>query len=468
VVDDDPLIRRQLEELFARHAYSVASAASGEEAIGNLRQGEFALAVVDLRMPDRDGITLTTEIRECWPETDVIMITGHGSIKDAVDAMSRGACDFITKPFEPAELLKATQKALERRRLLRDNENLRDDNAYLRRELSDRHSFANMVTCTPVMSQVFATLEMLATNDVTVIITGESGTGKELAARAVHFQGKRREGRFVAINCAAVPEPLLESELFGYERGAFTGAVQDRVGKIELASGGTLFLDEVESIPLAMQAKLLRVLEERAIERLGSNRRISVDMRVVAATNKDLAEAVAEGQMREDFYYRINVVPVRLPPLRQRLADLAVLTEDYLSKSSLAREKGIERLSHSALARMTGYSWPGNIRELRNVLERALLTAVGETIEDVDLPEAETKAASRADGFDFRLPLREFLKSAEKEYLVRMLSEYRGSIAPAARHAVIDQATLHRKIRLHGLRPGEFRRNGRGDGEVHH
>jgi DNA-binding NtrC family response regulator len=464
VVDDDPLIRRQLEDLFASHAYSVASAANCDEALGNLRDGEFSLAVVDLRMPDRDGITLTTEIRECWPETDVIMITGHGSIKDAVDAMSRGACDFITKPFEPAELIKATQKALERRRLLRDNENLRDDNAYLRRELSDRHSFANMVTCTPAMSEVFSTLEMLSTNDVTVIITGESGTGKELAARAVHFQGKRRDGRFVAINCAAVPEPLLESELFGYERGAFTGAVQDRVGKIELANGGTLFLDEVESIPLAMQAKLLRVLEERAIERLGSNRRISVDMRVVAATNQDLAQAVADGQMREDFYYRINVVPVRLPPLRQRLGDLAVLAEDYFAKSPIAREKGIERLSHVALAKMASYSWPGNIRELRNVLERALLTAAGEEIEDVDLPGGDAKAVKGGSGFDFRLSLREFLKAAEKEYLVRMLSEYRGSIAPAARHAVIDQATLHRKIRLHGLRPNEYRRNGRGDG----
>jgi DNA-binding NtrC family response regulator len=465
IVDDDPLIRRQLEDLFASHAYTVASAANGAEALTNLRQGEFALAVVDLRMPDRDGITLTTEIREGWPETDVIMITGHGSIKDAVDAMSRGACDFITKPFESAELLKATQKALERRRLLYDNECLRDDNAYLRRELSDRHSFANMVTCTPAMSGVFSTLEMLAANDVTVIITGESGTGKELAARAIHFQGKRRDGRFVAINCAAVPEPLLESELFGYERGAFTGAVQDRVGKIELANGGTLFLDEVESIPLAMQAKLLRVLEERAIERLGSNRRISVDMRVVAATNKDLAEAVAAGEMREDFYYRINVVPVRLPPLRQRLADLSVLAEDYLTKSPIAQDKGVRKISHVALARMSGYSWPGNIRELRNVLERALLTANGETIDDVDLPGGEAKAVNATESVDFKQPLREFIRAAEKEYLVRMLAQYRGSIAPAARHALIDQATLHRKIRLHGLNPNEFRRNGRDDGE---
>jgi two-component system response regulator AtoC len=466
IVDDDPLIRRQLEALFAQHAYTVSSAANGAEALARLRQGDFSLAVVDLRMPDRDGITLTTEIRGGWPETDVIIITGHGSIKDAVDAMTRGACDFITKPFETAELLKATQKALERRLLLRDNEHLRDDNAYLRRELSNRHSFANMVTCTPAMSSVFSTLEMLATNDVTVVITGESGTGKELAARAVHFQGKRRDGRFVAINCAAVPEPLLESELFGYERGAFTGAVQDRVGKIELANGGTLFLDEVETIPLAMQAKLLRVLEERAIERLGSNRRISVDMRVVCATNRDLGEAVAAGEMREDFYYRINVVPVRLPPLRQRLADLRVLAADYLGKSPIAQERGVRELSPEALAKMSAYPWPGNIRELRNVLERALLTAVGDVIEDVDLPGGDGKPAAPSEGFDFQLPLRDFLKAAEKEYLVRMLAEYRGSIAPAARHAVIDQATLHRKIRLHKLRPGEFRRNGRSDGEA--
>jgi DNA-binding NtrC family response regulator len=454
IVDDDPLIRRQLEGLYATHSFAVECAAQVDEALEKLRGSEFALALVDMKMPGSDGLTLISEIRERWPSVDVIMITGYGSIKGAVEAMRLGACDYITKPFEPDDILLATQKVLERRRLL-------DEIEYLRKELSDRYTFAKMVSRDPVMLEVFQTIEMLAQSDVTVVITGESGTGKELVARAIHFQGKRKAGRFVAINCAAVPEALLESELFGYERGAFTGAVQDRVGKIELSSGGTLFLDEVESIPLAMQAKLLRVLEERAIERLGSNRRISVDMRVVAATNQDLKACVAEGRMREDFYYRINVVPVNLPPLRERVADIPLLVTDFLRNNPLAREKKINRVSDRALAQLMSYAWGGNIRELLNVMERAVLRAKGDVIREVDVPGGEQKAAFAPDERDYQVPLRQFLKVTERQYLSHLLQQYRGSIAPAAKHALIDQATLHRKIRLHGLRPEELRRNGR-------
>ena len=236
------------------------------------------------------------------------------------------------------------------------------------------------------MLEIFATLEMLARNDVTVLITGESGTGKELAGRAIHYQGKRRTGRFVAINCAAVPETLMESELFGYERGAFTGAMSERIGKIELANGGTLFLDEVESMPLPMQAKMLRVLEERAIERLGGNRRVQVDMRVVAATNQDLGKLVREGKVREDFYYRINVVPINLPPLRERREDIPLLVTEFLRNNPLAREKGLNRLTERAINQLMAYDWPGNIRELSNVMERAVLRAKGDTVREVDVP----------------------------------------------------------------------------------
>jgi two-component system response regulator AtoC len=456
IVDDDPLIRRQLEGLYTTLGHTVQGAANVQEALQQLSTSEFSLALVDLKMPGSDGITLTREIRERWPAVDVIMITGYGSIKGAVEAMRQGACDYITKPFEPDDILLATQKVLERRRLL-------DEIEYLRKQLSDRYTFANMVSRDPVMLELFSTIETLAQSDVTVVISGESGTGKELVARAIHFQGKRKAGRFVAINCAAVPEALLESELFGYERGAFTGAMQDRVGKIELANGGTLFLDEVESIPLSMQAKLLRVLEERAIERLGSNRRVSVDMRVVAATNQDLRGAVASGRMREDFYYRINVVPVQLPPLRQRVTDIPLLVADFLRSNPMAQEKGINRVSDRALETLLGYSWPGNIRELLNVMERAILRAKGDTIREVDVPGAEPKGSKIQEHVDFALPLRPFLRKAEQQYLTRVLQHYRGSIAPAARHAVIDQATLHRKIRMHGLRPGEFRRAAAGD-----
>jgi len=452
VVDDDPLIREELESFFAAQPFRVESVSSVSDALRRLGERRFELAIVDVRLAGGDGIALTREIRERWP-VDVIVITGYGSIQNAVEAMKQGAVDYLTKPFEPEELLLATQKALERRRLL-------DEIEYLRRELTDRYAFANMVTRNPVMREVFATIEMLAQNDVTVLVCGESGTGKELVARAIHYQGKRRTGRFVAINCAAVPEGLLESELFGYERGAFTGAVQERVGKIELANGGTLFLDEVESISLPMQAKLLRVLEERTIERLGGNQRTAVDMRVVAATNRDLSLAVREGNVREDFYYRINVVPIHLPPLRERPEDISLLVGEFLRNNAMARAKGINRLTERALNQLAGYGWPGNIRELQNVLERAVLRAKGETIREVDVPKDGVPSAD-GDAAQYRLPLREFLKSAEREYLARLLEYHQGGIARCARHAAVDQATLHRKIKAHGLRAGDFRQNGR-------
>jgi two-component system response regulator AtoC len=453
IVDDDPLIRRQLHGLYLAHGYDVAEAGSVDDALDTLSGGDFAIAVVDLKIPGSDGVMLTKEIRERWPNVDVIMITGYGSIKGAVEAMRQGAYDYITKPLNSDDILLATQKVLERRRLL-------DEIEYLRRQLSDRYTFANMISRDPVMLEVFSTIDMLASSDVTVVIAGESGTGKELVARAIHFQGKRKAGRFVPINCAAVPDALLESELFGYERGAFTGAMRERVGKIEFASGGTLFLDEVESIPLPMQAKLLRVLEERAIERLGSNRRISLDLRIVAATNQDLRQVVAAGSMREDFYYRINVVPVHLPPLRQRVADIPLLVADFLRNSELARKKGINRVSERALASLMGHGWPGNVRELLNVMERAVLHAKGETIREVDLPGGESRAVETPAPADFQMPLRQFLRANERRYLMHVLQQYRGSIAPTARHAIIDQATLHRKIRLHGIRSGDLR--GRG------
>ncbi len=459
VVDDDALIRDELAGLFATQPYAVDCVESFGEAIEQLSSGDFALALVDVRIGGRDGIELTQQIRQRWPEVDVIMITGHGSIENAVDAMRCGAIDYITKPFQSDEILIATQKALERRQML-------DEIEYLRKQLQDRYSFANMVSRNPEMLEVFSTLEMLSRNDVTVLITGESGTGKELAARAIHFQGKRKAARFVAINCAALPENLLESELFGYERGAFTGAVADRVGKIEHAHGGTLFLDEVETISPSMQAKLLRVLEERAIERLGGNQRVEVDMRVVAATNENLESLVQDGRMREDFYYRINVVPVHLPPLRERIEDIALLVSEFLRNNPLSREKGLNRLSEKALNQLVSYEWPGNIRELSNVMERAILRAKGDTIREVDVPKGKSGDRVAGPKLSYDMPLREYLKGAERDYLARLLSKHQGSISPCAKQAAVDQATLHRKIKSHGLKANEFRNNGRSDGRA--
>jgi DNA-binding NtrC family response regulator len=453
VVDDDPLIREEVESLFARKPYRIESTPTVSDALLRLAEREFALAIVDVRVAGSDGIALTREIRDRWPDTDVIVITGYASIQNAVEAMKLGAVDYLTKPFEPEQLMLATQRALERRRMI-------DEIEHLRRELTERYSFANMVSRHPLMLDIFSTIEMLAQNDVTVLVCGESGTGKELVARAIHYQGKRRAGRFVAINCAAVPEGLLESEFFGYERGAFTGAVQERVGKIEAANGGTLFLDEVETISLPMQAKLLRVLEERAVERLGGNQKTPVDMRIVAATNRDLAIAVREGKVREDFYYRINVVPIRLPPLRERIEDIPLLVGEFLRNNTLAREKGLNRLSDRAVNQLMSYGWPGNIRELQNVMERAVLRAKGDTVREVDLPDDALDPAGQAG--QYRLPLRDYLKAAEREYLSQLLQHYQGGIARCARHASVDQATFHRKIKAHGLRAGDFRQNGRG------
>jgi len=386
------------------------------------------------------------------------MITGYASIKGAVEAIKQGASDYITKPFQKEEILLATEKVLEKRRLL-------DEINYLRNQLSNRYSFANIVSRNRVMHEIFETIEVLAQNDATVLITGESGTGKELVARAIHYQGKRKSGRFVAINCAAFPDTLLESELFGYERGAFTGAVHDRVGKIELASGGTLFLDEIESITLNMQLKLLRVLEEREVERLGGNRRIKVNMRVIAATNVELSELVADGRMREDFFYRINVVPVKIPPLRDRIEDIPLLVSEFLRKSEMASERGISRVSNKALSELMGYGWPGNVRELGNVLERAILRTTGPVIREVDLPgtgkRKDIETLRRT--YDYEVPLKEYLRRAEKDYLSHVLKKTRGSINLSAKHALVDAATLHRKMKLHTLQREDFRGRERGE-----
>jgi DNA-binding NtrC family response regulator len=463
IVDDDPFICRQLEELYTSQRYTVACASNSAEALRLLGEQEFALAVVDLKIPGTDGIGLTREIRDRWAELDVIMITGYASIKGAVEAIKQGASDYITKPFQKEEILLATEKVLEKRRLL-------DEINYLRSQLSDRYSFANMVSRNRVMHEIFETISVLAQNDATVLIYGESGTGKELAARAVHFQGKRKNGRFVAINCAAFPDTLLESELFGYERGAFTGAIHDRVGKIELSNGGTLFLDEIESISLNMQLKLLRVLEEREIEKLGSNRRIKVNNRIITATNVDLAGLVAEGRMREDFYYRINVVPLRIPPLRERIEDIPLLVGEFLRNSEMAKDKGINRLSNRALSQLMSYQWPGNVRELGNVIERAILRTSGAVIREVDLPghaslgrDTSSNGNARQTGYDFEVPLKEYLRRAEKDYLARVLRKYRGGINLSAKHALVDAATLHRKMKLHGLRREDYRHRGKPD-----
>jgi DNA-binding NtrC family response regulator len=388
IVEDHDRLREQLGHFYEQEGYRVTTAASGEEGLEKLAEEKFALVVSDVKMPGIDGFQLAHYVREKCPDTDVILITAFGNIKQAVEAMKLGASDYITKPFQPEAIRIVSEKLMEKRRLL---EEVRE----LRQRVLDEHNLENILSKSSKMLKVFDLIRALAETDSGVMITGETGTGKELVARAIHNLSRRKLKQFVAINCGAFPDTLLESELFGYEKGAFTGAVQSRAGKIEIADGGTLFLDEIETMASPMQVKLLRVLQEREVERLGGNRKLKVDMRVIAATNVDLSVCLARGTLREDFYYRINVIPVQLPPLRERLEDLPLLINHILNKHSVAQEKQIRHVGPKVLDQMLAYHWPGNIRELENILERAIVKCQGEVIESVDLPAPPQRVVDR-------------------------------------------------------------------------
>src|SRR5918993_94575 len=337
IVEDHDRLREQLGQFYEQEGYKVTTAACGEEGLQKLTLEKFALVVSDVKMPGIDGFQLARHVREKYSDTDVILITAFGNIKQAVEAMKLGASDYITKPFQPEAIRLVSEKLIEKRLLI---EEVRE----LRQRVQEGNSLENIISKSPKMLKVFDLIKSLAETDSGVMITGETGTGKELVARAIHNLSRRKQKQFIAINCGAFPETLLESELFGYDKGAFTGAVQSRSGKIEVADGGTLFLDEIETMALPMQVKLLRVLQEREVERLGGNRRIKVDMRVIGASNVDLSLCVARGTLREDFYYRINVIPVQLPPLRDRLDDLPVLINHILNKHPVAQEKKIKQV----------------------------------------------------------------------------------------------------------------------------
>ncbi|MGH7773244.1 MAG: sigma-54 interaction domain-containing protein, partial [Candidatus Binatia bacterium] len=360
---------------------------------------------------------------------------------------------YITKPFQPEAIRFVSEKLIERRRL-------REEVRELRQMVKEEYILENIVSKSPQMQKVFDLIKALAETDSGVMITGETGTGKELVARAIHNLSKRKSSQFVAINCGAFPDTLLESELFGYERGAFTGAVQSRSGKIELADKGTFFLDEIESIALPMQVKLLRVLQEREVERLGGNRKVKIDMRVIAATNVEPSLCLARGTLREDFYYRINIIPVLLPPLRERLEDLPLLISHLLCRHSIALEKKIQKVSPEVFDRMMAYHWPGNIRELENILERAIVKSQGEIIEEVDLPAPPHRIVGvpfSGDG-EVSASLKHWLLKSEKDYLRRLLVKHKGSITTTAKEARVDNKTLYRKMRRHGLDKESFKK----------
>jgi DNA-binding NtrC family response regulator len=452
IVEDHDRLREQLGQFYEQEGFRVSTASCGEEGAKKLAEEKFAIVVSDVKMPGMDGFQLARHVREKHPETDVILITAFGNIKQAVEAMKLGASDYITKPFQPEAIRMVSEKLIEKRRLL-------DEVRELRQKIQEEHNLENILSKSPKMVKVFDLIRSLAETDSGVMITGETGTGKELVARAIHKLSRRKAKQFVAINCGAFPDTLLESELFGYEKGAFTGAVQSRAGKIELADGGTLFLDEIETMAPPMQVKLLRVLQEREVERLGANRKVKVDMRVVAATNVDLSICLARGTLREDFYYRINVIPVQLPPLRERLEDLPLLINHILNKHPVAQEKQIRHVRPKVLDQMLAYHWPGNIRELENILERAIVKCQGDTIDDVDLPAPLQRVMDRyyQHNGGGELSLKQWLLQSEKDYLRGLLIKYKGGISSTAKEAKVDYKTLYRKLRRHGLHKESFK-----------
>jgi DNA-binding NtrC family response regulator len=456
IVDDDELICSGVEQVLVEYGYAVSKCREASEALQELETENIDLVVTDVRLPGMSGVELTKRIFERWPDVPIIVMTGFSEIEIAVEVLKLGASDFIRKPFTPAAIQESVRVVLEQSQVFVDIRHMRN-------EFKERCEFGGMLSRTNEMHSVFETIRMVAETDATVVVEGETGTGKELVATAIHHQSKRKEGPFVAINCAGIPETLLESELFGYERGAFTGADYARAGKIELAHGGTLFLDEIESMPLSMQAKLLLVLENQKVQRLGSNRWTQIDMRVVAATNVPLKELKSQGLMRSDFYYRLNVVLIPLLPLRHRIEDIPLLVQDFLRHQPIAKRKNITKVSKETMTRLMSYDWPGNIRELQNVLEKALVLCRSRIIENVELPDAPSNAEPAPEWSSDLLyaeegPLDEWIKAQERAYLIRRLEESGGRIDLTAKSCGVDVRTLHRKMRLHGLDKKDFSR----------
>ena len=465
VVDDEPNLRKVLSAQLQRDGYDVHTAEDGEQALEVLREHHIDLVITDLKMPKLDGMELLRRVVAMDEELPVVMITAHGTVDNAVEALKTGAFDYITKPFDQAEVRSVVQKAL-RTRDLSATEATRAPDA-----VSEEGARYGIIGQSPGILEVYSVLDRVADTPTTVLITGESGTGKELVARALHENSSRRDKPFIKVNCAAIPKDLMESELFGYERGAFTGAVGSKPGRFELASGGTLFLDEIGSIPVEMQVKLLRALQESEFERVGGIKTIRVDVRLVAATNSDLKKEIALGSFREDLYYRLNVVPIRLPPLRERADDISQLCRHFIDKFNARLKKKVVGFETDAERALDIYPWPGNIRELENVIERAVLFSDGTTIRRSDLPPEvregtalpRSNQASQAPPPDVRSAdgLKEQVKAAmsrlERDLIQKALEQTNGNVTHAARLLKISRKGLQLKMKELSLREKDER-----------
>ncbi len=449
VVEDKESMRRMLKETLEGAGYSVTEASDGQEAIKLISILRFDLILTDLRLPKKDGMAVLKATREVDPQSPVILMTAYGDIETAVRAMKEGAYDFIPKPFDSDYLLFLIERALERQRLLAEN-------LILREEFAAKLGFPKIVGVSRGIREVSSLVQKVASSPATVLLMGESGTGKELFARAIHQMSERRVRPFIAINCAAIPETLLESELFGHEKGAFTGAVSLKQGKFELADGGSLFLDEIGDLSLAVQAKLLRVLQDGSFERVGGTKTIRVDVRIIAATNTDLALAVKERRFREDLFFRLNVFPVTIPPLRERPEDVPPLVEHFLTKFNSEMRKNIKGISPEALQVLKEYHWPGNVRELQNFVERAVILCQGTQLLPEQFPLSYKK---EPEARDLRISLHGSLHEvstrashlAEKVLIQRTLEETHGNKARAADILQVSYKTLLNKIKEYGI-----------------
>ena len=436
IVDDEIIMRESLSGWLERDGHDVALAASGEEALEILKDSRFDIMLVDIKMEGMSGLDVLSRVKESDPDVAVVMITAYGSISTAIEAMKNGAYDYLLKPFDPEALGVLVEKIIEHQAQAREN-------IFLREQYKDRTRFESMIGQSRPMQEIFDLIEDVAPMDSTVLISGETGTGKGLAAKAIHTKSARGEGPFVVVNCGAIPKHIMESELFGHQKGAFTDAKETKKGRLEMAHGGTLFLDEIGEISMRMQIDLLNVLEDRIFYRVGGTQPLETYFRVIAATNRNIEDAVKEGIFRQDLYYRLNVISFKMPPLRERKEDIPLLAKHFLYRFSQETNKPMEKISRQAMDEMMLYEWPGNVRELENAIERAVVVGKAHTLMPEDLPIFQPEHVSP--------PKNSSLKDVEKGHIFDILNENRWNIAKSAKILGIDRSTLYSKIKRYQL-----------------
>jgi two-component system response regulator HydG len=438
VVDDELVIRESLHGWLKKSGYKVDTAEGGSAALAMLEKTPYDLLFLDIMMPVMSGIEVLEVVKEEYPHTLVVMITAYGSVETAVQAMKVGAVDYLMKPFDPDQLSLLTEKLMQQKRIM-------DENIFLREQMAEAIRFENLVGRSEAMQELFVMIQDVAESDSPVLITGETGTGKELVAKAIHAKSARHNGPFIPINCGAFPEHLLESELFGHERGAFTGAHRAKKGRLDLAHHGTLFLDEVGTVPLKMQVDLLRVLETKEFHRLGGTTEIEVDFRTIAATNRDLQQAIKKGEFRQDFFYRLNVISLHIPPLRLRRDDIPLLAEHFLDRYTRETNKDIDTISKEAMSLLRKYDWPGNVRELENAIERAVVICRKRLLGPEEFSFLAPHLLAATETYS--------LEKTQIAHLLKVLKEFDWNITRAAQALEINRVTLHKKIKKYELRP---------------